>query len=47
VRPKLVKVENTLSFKLEEQDLEPHLQEALENFLTDLNEIINKATKTY
>ena len=33
VRPKLIKLENSLSFKLQEEQLDPHLQAVVEGFL--------------
>ena len=47
LRPKLIKLENDMGFKLEEEELEGHVREALEGFIKDLNEMINKSTKVY
>jgi hypothetical protein len=47
LRPKLIKLENDIGFKLEDEEMEGHLREALESFLKDLNEMINKSTKVY
>jgi hypothetical protein len=47
VRPKLIKLEDHLSFTLEQEDLEPHMKEPLEAFLEELNAIINKKNTFY
>jgi hypothetical protein len=46
-REKLRRLENDLSFKLEEGGMPQHIEEAMEEFLKDLNEVINKSTKVY
>lgn len=46
-RNKLIKLEEWLSFKLESEDLQPHLHQALEAYLQELTNIINKTPKVY
>lgn len=45
VRDKLTKLEMSLSFRLETEELDLHIKEILEDFLSELTEIINKASK--
>ena len=45
VRDKLTKLEMSLSFRLETEELDTHIKEILEDFLLELTEIINKASR--
>lgn len=47
MRNKLTKLEMSLSFRLENGQLEPHIEVILEEFLSELTLIINKTNKIY
>ena len=47
LRPKLRRLEYDVGFKLEEEELDQHVAEALEVFIAELNFLINKTTKVY
>jgi hypothetical protein len=47
VRNKLMKLEMNLMFSLENEEIEPHLGEILNDFLEDLTKIINMTNKIY
>jgi hypothetical protein len=46
-RDKLIKLENSLCFSLENEELEPHAIEVLADFLAELTRIINKTHYVY
>lgn len=47
VRDKLTKLEMSLSFSLENEELDPHIEAIINDFLIELTQIIDKTNKIY